>query len=567
MTRSKTVSVPNANVAGADRRRPYFIIILVRAIKYVTFLRTHFLIFTVASVARGAAVRKEPVDGVAHRRRRELQVVRAETEACWRTTERLCRRISDDRTKLDSAVAEYGRRLAELADRQSGAHDRLVAVLHGRSEAERRRAAVHDRAENELRARRTASTVRAYRLDARWQQLHGRYRGFAMDVLEAGRRPSSPPPPPPTPPAGAARRRLGPAKQGRRFFALADQVGAQYRRESLRTSRSLLRLMSGHMRETSAGGQSRSCGDGGQPSSDVLDGAEPVQVLDKLRVMQEQCARIAERVRRRTSAGRTEQHSPETGGGGGSGKRPQAEVLSEAQRTVAAGRQYLDRIRRLTDAAIGEVEREQTALRRLLCATCATCVGKRAPLRYGSSPVTEIAGRLERACFELFARLDRAGAPGPRCTPDQVQVGADRRGGAVHDVVTLCLRAVHEQRVNAVRSIRDTERRVGDFRKAVARLLLAATPRSDLATAAARPPHCKRKTSAPPNRVTKPGGFRRRPPTAGPLSGKTPVASPKSPLRTKYYNYCEGATTETAVVVPTAVTMLCPPSIGIIQYE
>ncbi|XP_060847215.1 uncharacterized protein LOC132926825 [Rhopalosiphum padi] len=522
-----------------------------------------------ASVARGAAVRKEPVDGVAHRRRRELQVVRAETEACRRTTERLCRRISDDRTKLDSAVAEYGRRSAELAKRQSGAHDRLVAVLHGRSEAERRRAAVHDRAENELRARRTASTVRAYRLDARWQQLHGRYRGFAMDVLEAGRRPSSPTPPPPTPPAGAARRRLGPAKQGRRFFALADQVGTQYRRESLRTSRSLLRLMSGYMRETSAGGQSRSRGDGGQLSLDVLDDAEPVQVLDKLRVMQEQCARIAERVRRRTTTGRDEQHSAETGGGGG-GKRPQAEVLSEAQRTVTAGRQYLDRIRRLMDAAIGEVEREQIALRRLLCATCATCVGKRAPLRYGSSPVTEIAGRLERACFELFARLDRAGAPGLRCTPDRVQAAdgrADRRGAAVHDVVTLCLRAVHEQRVNAVRSIRDTERRVGDFRKAVARLLLAATPRSDLATAVTRPPHCKRKTSAPQIRATKSGGFRRRPPTAGPLSGKTSVTSPKSPLRTKYYNYCEGATTENAVVVPTAVTMLCPPSIGIIQYE
>lgn len=505
-------------------------------------------------------MRKEPVDGVAQRRRRELQVVRAETEACRRTTERLCRRIADDRAKLDAAVAEYGRRLAGLARRQSEAHDRLVAVLHGRSAAERRREAVHDRAENELRARRTASTVRAYRLDARWQQLNGRYRGFAVDVLDdAGRRPpssSSPPPPPPTPPAGAARRhRLGPAaKQGRRFFALADQVGTQYRRESLRTSRSLHRLMSGYLRETTSaagGGASRS-----ELSLDVLDDAEPVQVLDKLRVMQEQCARIAERVRRRTTTTTTTggrgRQSPETGG-----KRPQAEVLSEAQRAVAAGRQYLDRIRRLTDAAIGEVEREQTALRRLLCATCAVCVGKRAPLRYGSSPVTEIAGRLERACFELFARLDGAGV---HRGPDETTEGrAPARGTGVHDVVASCLRAVHEHRVNAVRRVRDTERRVDDFRKAVARLLLAAAPRSDLATAASRPPPQggKRATSA----ATKPGG-RRRP-------RATTAASPTSrSLRPKYYNYSEGATTESAVDVPTAsVTMLCPPSIGIVQYE
>ncbi|KAF0769278.1 Uncharacterized protein FWK35_00007143 [Aphis craccivora] len=518
-----------------------------------------------SSVARAAAVRKEPVDGVAHRRRRELQVVRAETEACRRTTERLCRRMADDRAKLDAAVAEYGRRSAALARRQSEAHDRLVALLHGRSAAERRREAVHDRAENELRARRTASTVRAYRLDARWRQLNGRYRGFAMDVLDdagGGRPPSSSslPPPPPTPPAGTARRRPGPAAklQGRRFFALADQVGTQYRRESLRTSRSLHRLMSGYLRETTSSSRS-------ELSLDVLDGAEPVQVLDKLRVMQEQCARIAERVRRRTTtttttaAGGRGRRSPETGDGGG-GKRPQAEVLSEAQRTVAAGRQYLDRIRRLTDAAVGEVEREQTALRRLLCATCAVCVGKRAPLRYGSSPVPEIAGRLERACFELFARLDGAG--GRRRTSDRPAetTPAPARGTAgVHDVVASCLRAVHEHRVNAVRRVRDTERRVDDFRKAVARLLLAAAPRTDLA--AARPPSHyggKRVTSA----ATETGG-RRRP-------RETTVASSTTSrsLRPKYYNYSEGATTESAVDVPIAsVTMLCPPSIGIIQYE
>ncbi|XP_016662066.1 uncharacterized protein LOC107884458 [Acyrthosiphon pisum] len=531
-----------------------------------------------SSVARGADVRKDPVDGVAQRRRRELQVVRAELQACRRTTETLCRQIADDRVKLDTAVTEYGRRSADLAKRQSEAHGRLVAVLYGRSAAECRREMVHDRAENELRARRTASTVRAYRLDARWQQLHGRYRGFAMEVLDTGRRSSSsspplPPPTPPTPPVGMARRRLGPAKQGRRFFALADHVGTQYRRESLRTSRSLHRLMSGYLKETSSGSPSPSRD--GRTSLNVLDDAEPVQVLDKLRVMQEQCARIAERVRRRTTTGRTEQHPPETSGG----KRPQTDVLLEAQRTLMAGQQYLSRIRRLMELAIGEVEREQIALRRLLCATCATCVGKRAPLRYGSSAVTEIAGRLERACFALFARLDKAGAPGPRSTPDRTdQAHANSQGTATHDVVTLCLRAVREHRVNAVRSIQDTERRVGDFRKAVARLLLAATPRSDLAGAAAdtyrrhsgrasaRSTHGKRKTSTPPNQMTEAGG-RRWPPTTRTLSNKTTVMSPKSSLRTKYYNYGDGGTTEFTVAVPTTVTMLCPPSIGTIQYE
>lgn len=529
-----------------------------------------------SSVARGAVVRKEPVDGVAQRRWRELQVVRAEVQACRRTTESLCRHIANDRVKLDTAVAEYGRRSAELARRQSEAHGRLAAVLHGRSAAECRREMVHDRAENELRARRTASTVRAYRLDARWQQLHGRYRGFAMEVLDAGQRPSSsspplPPPTPPTPPVGVARRRLGPAKQGRRFFALADHVGTQYRRESLRTSRSLHRLMSGYLRETSPGSPSPSRD--GLMSTDVLDDAEPVQVLDKLRIMQEQCARIAERVRRRTTTGSSEQHPPDTSGG----KRPQADVLSEAQRTVAAGQQYLSRIRQLMETAIVEMEREQIALRRLLCATCATCVGKRAPLRYGSSAVTEIAGCLERACFTLFARLDRAGAPAPKTTVDRAETSATR-DTATHDVVTLCLRAVREHRVNAVRSIQDTERRIGDFRKAVARLLLAATPRSVLANvtadadrrqsgrAVARTPHDKRITSTPSNQVTDVGG-RRRPPTMRPLSNKTTIASQKSLLRTKYYNYGNGGTTESVVTVPTTVTMLCPPSIGTIQYE
>lgn len=532
---------------------------------------SHRDVMASSSVARGAGERKDPVDWVAQQRRRELQAVRAELQACRQTTETLCRRIADDRVKLDTAVAEYGRRSAELAKRQSEAHNRLVAVLYSRSAAECRREIVHDRAENELRARRTASTVRAYRLDARWQQLHKRYRGFAMEVLDVGRgSPPLPPPTPPTPPVGMARRKLGPTKHGRRFFALADHVGTQYRRESLRTSRSLHRLMSGYLKETLSGSPSPSRD--GRTSSDVLQDAEPEQVLDKLRVMQEQCARIAERVRRRTTTGQTEQHTPETSGG----KRPQTEVLLEAQRAVTAGQQYLNRIRRLMELAIGEVEREQIALRRLLCATCSTCVGKRAPLRYGSSAVTEIAGQLERACFMLFARLDRAGALDPRRTPDRTEKAHTKRWGtASHDVVTLCLRAVREHRMNAVRSIQDTERRVGDFRKAVARLLLAATPRSDLADAdrrhsgrsSARTTHGKRKTSTPPNRVTEAGG-RWRPPTMRPLSYKTAVTPlTKTSLRTKYYNYGDGGTIESTVVLPTTVTMLCPPSIGTIQYE
>lgn len=505
-----------------------------------------------SSVARGAPVHKEPVDAVAHQRRRELQVVRAEGQACRRTADSLCLQIAEDQSRLESAVVEYGRRLAKLAERQGEAHDRLAAVLRGRSGAERRRERAHDRAENELRARKTASTVRAYRLDARWRQLHDRYRGFAIDVLATGGRPFTPPPP--TPPPSVARRRLGPGKlQGRRFFAAADRLGTQYRRESLRTSRSLLTLMSGYLRETSSSG--------GQL---VLDGAEPVQVLDKLRVMQEQCARIAERVRRRTTVGQRQMLV--TGDGGNGGKLPQTNVLSEAQRTVTTGREYLGRVRRLMDTAVGELEREQVALRRLLCTACATCVGKRAPLRYNSAAVTEIAGRLERACFSLFARLERVGTQGPRPASDPAEIARaktrDHRGPAAHDVVTLCLRAVHENRVNAVRTIRDTERRVTDFRKAVARLLLAAAPRANSTTdtgrhrsgQVVRPSHSSnRKTSAPSQRVA--------------VDKTAAESTVPSLLQTKYYNYSRGAMAEFAVAVPTTVTMLCPPSIGVIQYE
>jgi len=147
----------------------------------------------------------------------------------------------------------------------------------------------------------------------------------------------------------------------------------------------------------------------------------------------------------------------------------------------------------------------------------------------------------------------------------------DRQGTAAHDVVTLCLRVVREHRVNAVRSIQDTERRIDDFRKAVARLLLAAMPRSDAdrrqsGRAVVRTPHGKRITSTPPNQVTGVGG-QRRPLTKRPLSNKPMITSPKSLLRTKYYNYGHGGTTESVVTIPTTVTMLCPPSIGAIQYE
>lgn len=425
------------------------------------------------------ADRKQKVDSIAHRRMRELQVVRAEVQACRRTAENLGREMIEKRSALDAAVGEYGRRRTGLVDREAKAHNKLALILQRRSTAESALERVRDYVEGDLKARRTACTVRSYRLNARWSQLHDRYRGFVADVMQGGgTQQRSQQPDDGRRPAAATR------ASGRRFFAVADKFGARYRRESLRTSRSLHTLMAGYLRENS------SAGDGGPrspvPSSAhrqslaALDGAEPGQVLDKLRVMQEQCARIAERVRRRTQCTPSDgdllhAHSSETAcDDGGDSDRLQDETLTEARLRLATGRDYVEKIRGLIDTAISDVRREQERLRKLLGKTCATCVGRKAQLDR-SYTVVEIAGRLERACFALFARLDRIGADldrGPTATV------------IAHDVVTSCLRAVQAQRAKAVHRARDVAFRVNDFHKAATRLLLA--------TSTAKSTNCKR---------------------------------------------------------------------------
>lgn len=381
----------------------------------------------------------------------------------------------EKRAVLDAAVEEYGRRRAGLVEREAKAHNKLALILQSRSTVQAARERVRDHVENELKARRTACTVRAYRLNASWSRLHDRYRGFVVDVMQSGDARQQ------CQPAGETRRRSMAKVGGRRFFAVADKFGARYRRESLRTSRSLHALMAGYVRENA------SIGDG-VPNSPIpsssnrrslaaLDGAEPEQVLDKLRVMQEQCARIAERVRRRTRCqtadGELTQRwcPPEATS---RDDRLSVETLAEARHRLAAGRDRAEEMRGLMDRTISEVQREQDRLRKLLCAACAACVGRKAQLDR-SYAVLEIAERLERACFALFARLDRVGADvdrGPTTT------------AFTHDVVTSCLRAVQAQRAKAVRRAQDIAFRVNDFRKAATRLLLA--------TSTAKNTDCKR---------------------------------------------------------------------------
>lgn len=425
-----------------------------------------------ASALTRGADRKQKVDSVAHHRQRELQVVRAEVLACRRTTENLGREMVEKRSMLDAAVKEYDRRRAKLVEREARAHNKLALILQSRSSVESARERVRDHVENELKARRTACTVRAYRLNARWSLLHDRYRGFVVDVMQADDTQQQ------SQPSGNDQRQSVAKAGGRRFFTVADRLGARYRRESLRTSRSLQTLIDRYLRENACTGDSGPKSPiPSSPSSSsyrwslaVLDGAEPEQVLEKLRVMQEQCARIAERVRRRTrcrtaDSDLTRQRHSEAGGisNGGDDNRPPVETLAEARHRLATGRDYVEKIRESMDRTISQVQCEQDRLRKLLCATCATCVGKKAQLDR-SYTVVEIAERLERACFALFARLDRIGA----------DVGRGPTAMAfTHDVVTSCLRAVQAQHTKAVRRARDIEFRVNDFRKAATRLLLA----------------------------------------------------------------------------------------------
>lgn len=547
---------------------------------------------------------KEKVDGVAHRRRRELQVARAEGQACRTAAEALCRDMVERSVELDSAVDAYERRRAELVERETAAHARLAEVLRDRSAAESALEDVRDHAENVLKARRTANTVRAYRLDARWRQLHGRYRGFVVDVLAAGgagggapggasggapmqqlRSPDAPPRPP--------------AKRfGRRFYTAADNLSARQRRESLRTTRSLHTLMAGYLRETSGGGDAQTADRRNAPSRrrsspvSPLDGAGPERVLDKLRVMQEQCARIAERVRRRSARGGVRpgtvaggtarpraQGDCDGGGGGGGHAAWQSDMVAEARQRLTAGRQYVAELRALTDRAVAEAGREQLALRRLLCKTCAACAGGKTLFGgfcggdggggggdgAGNDSVVQIAGRLERACFALFARLDRMGA-GPAADQSQKSRPCDRGTTHAYDVVTSCLLAVQAHRMRTVHQSRDIEHRVHNFHKAVSRLLLAtsAVPDDD------RSRRGGRRIARSPGHKASPG--RRRDKAASATRKLTPrkahekqsfvsaVSSPKA---------IPPAVADAAVESTTVATVkiLCPPSIGVIEYE
>lgn len=496
-------------------------------------------------------------------------MVRAEGQACRSTAETLCREMAGTRAELDAAVGGYERRKAELMARETVAHDKLARVLRGRSAAEFSLEKVRDHADNELKARRTATTVRAYRLDARWRQLHDRYRGFVVDVLDSGGDggPST---------GGHPRRpqlrqtsdvQRQHARFGRRFFGVADRVSTQYRRESLRTTRSLHALMHGYLKESSGGSTVPAVdGGGGGPQSNAgrrslaaLDGAGPTQVLDKLRVMQEQCARIAERVRRRSgSPGDIDGPS-----GGGSRtvdadrKSRLIDSLSEAHHRLATGREFVRRTRALMDRAVADVQREHSSLRGLLCAACATCVGREAQLN-GSCTVVDVAARLERACFALFVRLDKMMQGSDAAAARRTSRGPPGTGATTeraHDVVTLCLRAVQAQRTDTVRQAQDIAYRVDNFHKAVNRLLLATT------STARRPP---------PARVLRPASNASR----GPAAAVAPRPRAAARVRGKTFasfarmNPTLESTAAAAVAADTAtVTMLCPPSIGIIEYE
>ncbi|XP_025425185.1 uncharacterized protein LOC112694054 [Sipha flava] len=326
------------------------------------------------------------------------------------------------------------------------------------------------------------------------------------------------------------------ARFGRRFFGAADRVSTQYRRESLRTTRSLRTLMHGYLRESSDGSAALAAN----------IGAGPAQVLDRLRVMQEQCARIAERVRRRSGCSG---NADEPGDGSRAPcdgdtdrKGRQIDLLSDAQHRLTAGREFVRRTRALVDRAVADVHRENVTLRGLLCAACAACVGREAQLN-GACTVVDVAARLEKACFALFARLDSA--MGSDAASRQTSRGRPGTGQRARDVVTSCLGAVQAQRADTVRRAQDVEYRVNNFHKAVNRLLLAATPTVRVPRPANNVRHGRGPTAV-------------RSRAAATVRGKTPAKKNPTP-----------ESTASAAVTADAgtVTMLCPPSIGIIEYE
>lgn len=469
--------------------------------------------------------------GVADRRRRELQACRAEKRSCGRTAENVRREMAERRAELDAAVEAYERRRTELTARETAAHDRLALTLRNRSAAEWALEAARDRVDNELKARRTANTVRVYRLDVRCRQLHDRCRGFVVDALRpAGGDGTERQLTRPQRPAAAAQRR---------FFAVADGFGAAHRRESLRTSRSLHVLMAGYLRETAP--KSAVSSPGRRRSLALLDAAEPARVLDELRVVQERCARIAERVRRRTGTADDRALPCRGPRAGDVDERPrQAGALCAARARLAAGLEYADRVRRLTDAAVSDVGRGRRELHALLCDACATCTGSDARQ---DGTALDAAGRLERACFALFARLDRAGTRW------------DDDADATRDVMTSCLRAVQTRRANAARRARDVAYRVDDFHKAVGRLLVAATPIA---------PRKSGRAAAPDDRSSRARDGKRESATAdvktcgGALRAARVVRGTTLVAPTSKTNVNE------TDVVP--VTPLCPPSINAVEF-
>lgn len=416
---------------------------------------------------------KEKVDGVTQARKRELQVVYAIGQQCKSTAEKLCQEMEEKRSELNLAIEEYKQRKAKLVDLEKKLHDRLALMLRNRSAAEFSAKKVRDYAENELKAQRTASTVRAYLLDERWCQLHDRYRGFAIDVLDGNE-----------PTAKYHQQQLQPSLKivRRRLFAVVDKFSAQYRRESQRTSRSLHTLMAGYLRETGTALSTENyleLGSGGKSNSYrqallILNHAEPKQVLVKLRVMQEECAWIAERVRRRTDSSFNAVDSDRNVSANNKNndvvdiKGLQLDLLSKAHHRVATGRDYLQKIHELMNRAILDVEQNQTKLRKLLFKTCSVCNGRKLQINTVSHTMVEIAGQLELSCFALFSRLDRF-------IDDSQQRNRSNSETATHDVVTSCLHAIQTNRMITVHQACDIAYRVDIFCKAITRLLLATT--------------------------------------------------------------------------------------------
>ncbi|XP_050421365.1 uncharacterized protein LOC126833847 [Adelges cooleyi] len=402
-----------------------------------------------------------PIDGVLQRRRRTLQIIRAECVACRHVTAELDRQVIEGRSRFEAAQAAYRARASRLAEREAEDHRRLALALRDRSESEEQVQRVRDVVDGELRARRTAGTVLAHRLDARWRKLRGRYRGFVEAVLSPSSDDQCQLQSSLDFSVDKQQQSVVQKKQPRggdgssRFFAVADL----YRRESLRASRSLRSLVAGR----------RPTEDDQDPLlvSMQRDGGESTamdRVLNELHGVQLRCARIAERVRWRKDTDGAFERTTDTRN---TMEKKQlsapesAEVtLATVRNAVEAGRSYIDRLRRTAAVSRWLLEGENTeeeVLRRALFVTCRRC-DCAPPASSSTSALKEMTGRLELACFTLFARLDF--------------VGTDDNGA----VVESCLRTVRMRRQDEEHRKEDTAHRLDDFRKAAGRLMTALGP-------------------------------------------------------------------------------------------